>query len=101
MFLDVKQRPMDKSLAEFISEKVSVYVRIAEFVTYKGQDLFRVMVDTTLLEKEIVDLVCLQIHKSGKTYKMKFLECVAAPVVDHDKALHQNPTTTYLRLTFL
>lgn len=101
MFLDVKHRPMNKSLAEYISDKIAVYVRVAEFVKHKEQDMFRLMVDTTLSEKEVVDLVCLQVYQGGKTYKMKFMDCVTGPIVDHDKAVHQKAETTYLRITFL
>jgi hypothetical protein len=51
MYLDIKGCPLNKSLAEHISEKVSCYVRVADFVDHKKSTVFRMLVDPDLIRK--------------------------------------------------
>ena len=101
MYLDVKGCPLNKSLAEHIAEKLSLYVRVAEFVEYKKKTIFRMLVDPDLSEKELADILCLQVAQSGKTYKMHSIEGLLGPVVDHQSAPHQTENTMYLRVTYI
>lgn len=101
MYLDVKGCPLNKSLAEHISEKISVYVRVAEFVDYKKKTIFRLLIDPDLTEKELADILCLQVAQFGKTYKFFNCEGLLGPVVDHQSAPHQTQNTMYLRVTYV
>lgn len=100
MYLDVKGCPLSKTLAEHISEKISLYVRVAEFVDRKKATVFRMLVDPDITSKQLQELLSLYVVKASKTFKMTTMECIQAPVVDNEQAPHKNEMTLYLRITY-
>lgn len=99
MIVDLRDCPRHKSFAEHISEKIGLYVRVANFTQNDNADVFRIITDAELFKEQLESLMALEVEAAHKTYRFVWLETLSAPVVDTVK--HCQPVTSYIRATFM
>lgn len=99
MNFDCTGFPADYTFAEIISDKLGLYVRVANFTEHRGQRMFRMIVDPEISKAQMRELLFSTIKDSAGSYEFSHLESLQGIVVDDIN--HMSPTTTYLRITFM
>jgi hypothetical protein len=99
MHVDIRDCPRNKSIAEYLSSKVGVYVKVADTIIRNDRPVFRLLIDPEISEDSLTSLQYLTINDSHGPYHLGWIEAIIAPVVDN--VPHKSKQTLYLRLTYL
>lgn len=98
MYVDLRDCPLNKSSAEFLAMKTSVYVKVAQSVERNGTRVFRMIIDPDISKTQLASLLYLTVRDQHGIYNFAWLEPLSAPVVDNVD--HRSEHSLYLRVTY-
>ncbi len=98
MEIDCTDYPKNYIFTEVVSKNINVFVNVAKFVERKDKTNFKILTDSILSEKELLELMSLRIIRNGKMYDFTHVDVVYGKIVDTSK--HRSDNIPYLRFTY-
>lgn len=98
MEVDCTEYPFDYIFTEVIAKNVKVYINVAKFTTKNDKARFRLLTDSILSEKELLELMSLRIIRKNKIYDFVEVDVVIGKIVDESQ--HSSDNIPYLRFTY-
>lgn len=100
MHLDAREYPANHHFAAIVSEKLGMYVKVANFTTSAtGRRMFRMIVDAEIDKKQMRELLFSTFKDSDGAYEFSHMEAIMGPIVDNH--FHRCADQQYIRVTFM